>query len=107
MGRESKFQSELIKELEEIFPDCVVLKNDPNYIQGFPDLLILYHNKWAALECKRSIREPYQPNQEYYLEVLDHMSFASVICPENRKAVLNELQLALAPRRATRISQRI
>lgn len=107
MPRESRFQTELIHDLENMFPGCFVLKNDPNYIQGFPDLLVLYKDKWAALECKRSVREPYQPNQEYYLEVLDDMSFASVICPENRKAVLHELQLALTPRGTTRVSQRL
>ena len=48
MARESKFQSELIKELYELFPGCIVLKNDANYIQGFPDLTILYRPFWAV-----------------------------------------------------------
>lgn len=104
MSRESKFQSELIKELKNIFPGCIVLKNDANYIQGFPDLTILYKKKWAVLECKRSLRESYQPNQEYYLDVCDEMSFASMICPENREAVLYELQQTLSPRRVSRFS---
>ena len=106
MARESKFQANLIDELEELFPGCIVLKNDANYIQGFPDLTILYKDKWAVLECKRSLNEPYQPNQPYYLEVLDDMFFAQMICPENRKAVLYELQQAFQPRRAARISRR-
>ena len=106
MARESKFQANLIDELEELFPGCIVLKNDANYIQGFPDLTILYKNKWAVLECKRSLNEPYQPNQPYYLEVLDDMFFAQMICPENREAVLYELQQAFQPRRAARISRR-
>jgi hypothetical protein len=106
MARESKFQSELIKDLKDIFPGCVVLKNDANYIQGFPDLTILYKNYWAVLECKRSESESFQPNQEYYLGLLDDMSFASMICPENKEAVLYELQHAFAPRRPTRLSQR-
>lgn len=106
MARESKFQSELIIDLKDLLPGCVVLKNDPNYIQGFPDLLVLYKNTWAALECKRSLYEPYQPNQEYYLDFLDDMSFASMICPENREAVLYELQRSFSIRRPTRISQR-
>jgi hypothetical protein len=103
---ESRFQSELIRELEELFEGCVILKNDANYIQGFPDLLILYKNMWAALECKKSARAPYQPNQEYYLELLDRMSFASVIWPEIKEEVLNELQQAFGCRRATCISKR-
>ena len=104
MARESAFQSEVIRELKNLFPECIVLKNDSAYIQGIPDLLILYKKSWAALECKRSLCEPYQPNQEYYLEVMDDMSFASMICPENREAVLYELQQSLNPRRASRFS---
>ncbi len=106
MPRESKFQSDLINDLKDIFPGCMVLKNDAGYIQGIPDLLVLYQNNWAALECKRSLREPYQPNQEYYLEVMDDMSFASMICPENREAVLYELQQSFSIRRPSRFSQR-
>jgi len=106
MARESKFQAELIRELKDLFPDCIVLKNDAGYIQGIPDLLILIEHQWAALECKRSLREPYRPNQEYYLELMDDMSFASMICPENREAVLYELQHAFTPGRATRFSRR-
>ena len=89
---ESTFQAKLIKELEEIFEGCVILKNDANYIQGFPDLLILYNDRWAALECKKDADAPFQPNQEYYLELLDGMSYASVIWPEIKEEVLDELQ---------------
>lgn len=104
--RESRFQSELKNELSEMFPGCIILKNDANYIQGFPDLTILYKNMWAVLECKRSLYESYQPNQEYYIEELDAMSFASMICPENKEAVLYELQRAFSPRGAARFSKR-
>lgn len=89
---ESKFQRELINEIEERFPGCIVLKNDPNYIQGIPDLIVLYKNKWAALECKRSIGEHRQPNQEYYISEMNSMSYASFVFPENKEVVLNELQ---------------
>ncbi len=102
--RESIFQAHLKKELTEMFPGCIILKNDANEIQGFPDLTILYKNHWAVLECKKSLNEPYQPNQEYYLELCDDMSFASMICPENKEAVLYELQCAFTSRRATCIS---
>lgn len=102
--RESQFQAKLKNELEELFPGCIILKNDANYLQGFPDLTILYNNNWAVLECKKSLHEPFQPNQDYYLELLDHMSFASMICPENKEAVLYELQQAFTPRRTTRVS---
>lgn len=106
MPRESKFQADLIDELEKIFPGCIVLKNDANYIQGFPDLTILYERNWAVLECKKSLREPYQPNQAYYIELLDDMSIAFMICPENREAVLYELQQAFQSRRSARVSRR-
>ena len=47
MGKlENKFQAELIKEIKSIFPESMVLKNDPSYKQGIPDLLIMYKNKW-------------------------------------------------------------
>lgn len=92
MRLESNFQSQLIKELKKRFKGCYVIKNNPNYIQGFPDLLILYKNRWAALECKRSSRAKEQPNQEYYINDLGEMSYASFICPENKEEVLDELQ---------------
>jgi hypothetical protein len=103
---ESVFQSKLIKELGVMFKGCIVLKNDPSYIQGFPDLLILYKNKWAALECKKDADAPFQPNQEYYIGVLDEMSYSSVIYPEIKEEVLYELQQAFGLRRATRVSKR-
>lgn len=89
---ESKFQSELIKEIKKRFPGSIVIKNDPNYIQGFPDITILYKDKWAVLEVKRESNSPHQPNQAYYVEQLDTMSFSSFIYPENKEVVLNELQ---------------
>lgn len=91
---ESAFQGALIKELKAMFPGCLVLKNDPNYIQGFPDLTVLYRDKWALLESKRETKASHRPNQDYYVELADGMSFARFICPENKQEVLNELQQA-------------
>lgn len=88
---ENKFQSKLIKELKEMFPGCIVMKNDASYIQGIPDLLILYKNKWASLEVKKSANAKRQPNQEYYVDQMNEMSFSSFICPENKEVVLSEL----------------
>ena len=104
--KESKFQSDLIKEIKEMFPGCIVLKNDPNYIQGIPDLLILYKKKWASLECKRSEDEKPRPNQPYYVEKMNGMSFASFVYPENKEEVLNGLQSALQSGRKARVSKR-
>lgn len=91
---ESKFQAELIKELKTIFPGCVVIKNDCNYIQGIPDLTVLYQDKWAVLECKKEGNAKKRPNQEYYIGILDEMSFSRFIYPENKEEVLYELQQA-------------
>ena len=94
---ENKFQANLIKELKTIFPGCIVLKNDPDYIQGVPDLLILHKNKWASLECKKSANAKKQPNQEYYVGLMNEMSFSKFIFPENKEEVLNELRETFEP----------
>lgn len=90
--KESKFQNKLIDILKDRFEGCIVLKNDPTYIQGIPDLLVLYKDKWAALECKRSAGASHRPNQDYYVDTMNDMSFARFIFPENQEEVLNELQ---------------
>ena len=102
---ESDFQGKLIKKIHKMFDGCVVMKNDPTYIQGIPDLLVLYKNKWAALECKKSSKAHKQPNQGYYVDKLNEMSFASFISPENEEEVLNDLQQAFKSRRTTRVSR--
>lgn len=89
---ESKFQSDLISELKMIFPGCVVLKNDPTYRQGIPDLSIFYKDKWATLECKKDANAAKQPNQNYYVDMMNEMSFSRFIFPENKEEVLNELR---------------
>ena len=92
--RESRFQADLIVDLKALFPGAIVIKAPSDYIQGIPDLLILWGPRWAALEVKKSASEPYQPNQEYYVAKMNEMSFASSIYPENKERVLNELQHA-------------
>lgn len=89
---ESKFQAQLIKELKSIFPGCIVLKNDPNYLQGIPDLTIFFKDKWATLEVKKNEKARHQPNQDYYVELMDNMSYSRFIYPENKEEILNELQ---------------
>ena len=107
MGKkENKFQSELIADLEEMFPGSIILKNDPNYIQGIPDLTILHGDRWATLECKKSAHETPRPNQPYYVEEMNKMSYSSFIYPENKEEVLHELQKALRTKRQTRVSKR-
>lgn len=96
---EKNFQAGLIREIKKMFEGCIVMKTDPNYIQGLPDLLILFKDKWAALEVKRSNGASRRPNQEYYVELMNNMSFSKFICPENKEDVLNELQQAFFGRR--------
>jgi len=104
--RENAYQAELIRTLRRMFPGCIILKNDTNYMQGIPDLLILFMDKWAMLEVKASEVDPYQPNQEYYVDQLNRMSFAAFIHPMNEEAVLDALQSAFTVKRKTRVSQR-
>lgn len=92
--KESTFQREVIRTLESIFPGCLVLKNDPEYLQGIPDLLLLWKDRWAMLEVKANIYARFQPNQEWYIDHLDQMSYAAMICPENKEEVLNDLKQA-------------
>ena len=92
MGKlERDFQAGLIKDLKQMFPGCIVMKNDSSYIQGIPDLLILYKDKWASLEVKKAANANKQPNQEYYVNQMNEMSFSRFIFPENKESVLNDL----------------
>ncbi len=91
---EAQYQTKLIKKLKERFPDCVVIKNDSAYQQGIPDLIVLYRDFWAFLEVKQSRSSTLQPNQRYFVDKLDDMSFAAIIYPENEKEVMVALQEA-------------
>lgn len=91
---ENKYQAGLIKRLERRFPGCVVLKNDPQYQQGILDLTILYETSWAMLEVKDAPTSAVQPNQEYFVNHFNNMSFAAIIYPENEAEVLDALQQA-------------
>ena len=91
---ERDFQGQLIKDIKQMFPGCIVMKNDSSYIQGIPDLLILYKDKWASLECKNKANAKKRPNQEYYVDKMNEMSFSSFIFPENKEVTLSELRKA-------------
>lgn len=101
---ESAYQAKLINRLRERFPGCYILKNDTEYIQGMLDLTILWCDRWAMLEVKGSRTAREQPNQRYYVEDLNRMSYAAFIYPENEEEVLDELQQAFGSRRSTRLS---
>lgn len=89
---EGQFKKSVANELKERFLGCILLKNDPTFIQGIPDLLILWHERWAALEFKKSKDSPHRPNQDYYIDAMNKMAFAAFIYPENRQEVLNDLE---------------
>jgi hypothetical protein len=90
---ENKFQANLIKKIKGMYPECIVMKNDSSYIQGIPDLLVLHKDKWVSLECKKSAKARHQPNQDYYVERMNSMSFSSFIYPENEEKVLGEIKV--------------
>ena len=93
--KESEFQSALIKEIKKRFPGCIVFKTDSAYLQGAPDLLILYKDRWASLEVKRNKAAHHQPNQDYYVEKMNDMSFSAFIYPENKEDVLHDMERSL------------
>ena len=95
MSSERKYQANLIKKIKERLPGSMVLKNDSEYIQGIPDLIVLYKDHWAGLECKRDKKSPHRPNQDYYVSKMNEMSYASFIYPENEEEVLDALQRSL------------
>ena len=98
---ESGFQDRLVTEIKERLPGCMVFKMDQ--IQGIPDLLILYKDRWASLENKKSANAKRQPNQEYYVDLMNKMSFSRFIFPENKEEVLNELEKAFSSKRISKL----
>lgn len=105
MRRESAFQASFINHLRELFPDAIILKNDANYLQGVPDILVLIGSRWAAFECKMQPTSSQEANQGYYVTLMNEMSFAAFVWPGNEKDILDELQRAFQPRRAARVSR--
>jgi hypothetical protein len=94
MTPEGKFKKKLKERLSDVFPGCMILQPDPTQIQGIPDLLVLYKDKWAALEVKRSSNASHRPNQDYYVSQMNDMSYAAFVSPENEEVVLDEIQQA-------------
>lgn len=103
---ENRYKRHVAQRLEREFPGCMIIKLDAGSQQGIPDRLVLYGNRWAALEVKDSEDAPTQPNQPYFVNRMNEMSFAAFIYPENEEAVFYELHLAFAePRRYARLSE--
>ncbi len=93
---ERDYQKGLVKKLKATFPGCIVVKNDAQLKQGIPDLLILFNNKWAALEVKKSKTASHRPNQDAYVDRMGRMSYAAFIYPENEELIFSELKEVFA-----------
>lgn len=91
---ESEFSLDLKDEVKRRFPGCFIIKLDANQVQGIPDLLILWGRFWAILETKRGLRSVRQPNQEFYVNMFDEMSFAAFVHPLNYRDVLDDMERA-------------
>lgn len=96
---ENKFKTELSREIKARFPGAMVLHLDPTECQGIPDLLVLYKDKWATLEGKRDARASHRPNQDYYVDLMNNMSFSAFIYPENKEEVLNDMERSFRAKR--------
>lgn len=92
---ERDFQRDVKAELERRLPGCFIIKGNSAVRQGIPDWLILYKDRWAMLEVKRSATSRFRPNQEYYISLLGEMSFAAVIHQQNFDEVLDAIQSTL------------
>ena len=92
---ESGIQDDIVDELRSLFPGAIIGKIE--LFQGCPDLLILYRDKWATLETKRGTESVHQPNQDYYVDLMNEMSFSRFINKENKEEVLRDLQKAFRP----------
>jgi len=101
MDIESNFQRKLKKELKARYPGSYVLKTDPSEVQGIPDLLVLYKNKWASLEVKKDKHAKHRPNQDHHVERMNSMSYSAFIYPENKEEILNELDRTFEVERET------
>jgi len=102
---ESPFRTKLKAEITTLFPDCMIIDTDPSKMQGLPDIIILNGKSWAALETKKNKTAKRQPNQPYYVSMMNDMSYAAFVSPENKEEVLNELQRSFAIGRVSRISR--
>jgi hypothetical protein len=104
--KERDYQKYLVIKLRKVFEGCIILKNDAGLLQGIPDLLILFRDRWASLEVKTSAKSLVRTNQKYYVDKLHDMSFASFIYPENEDAVFDALQRTFESDRPARIPKR-
>lgn len=99
MKSERDYQADLKKKIRERLPGAIVMKEDPNDIPGIPDLCILYKDRWATLEVKKSADAPHRPRQDAYVGKMNEMSYSAFIYPENEEEILDEMERSLKARR--------
>lgn len=96
---ESQTQARFIKRLRRAFDRAVILKNDSGYLQGIMDLTVILPGVVIFIEVKPYFGAPYEPNQEYYLALVQHLGFMSfTLCPENEEEVFRAIQETQRPR---------
>lgn len=93
---EGKFKETLNRELMQRFPGCYILKNDSSFLQGVPDIQVLWKDRWAMLEAKKASNAAKQTNQDWYIKVFNKMSFAAFIEPGNMEEVLDAMESAFS-----------
>lgn len=103
--KETFFERKLVEEIKDLYPGAIILKTDPSYINGFPDRLTLLGNTWFAFETKKGINSRHRPNQDYYISLLNNMSYARFVFPENREDFLNEILATFRSSRSSRLSR--
>ena len=93
---ESEFRKAFLEEVQNridpLNKGFLFFLNASNAFRSFPDIVILGSHKWAALEFKKSKRASHQPNQEYYINKLNEIGYASFVYPENAEEILNDLE---------------
>lgn len=92
MPKEGIFQTKFREDLEYIFPGCIVCKLDSSYRQGVPDLVMFWGMCWATFEVKAHAASKFQPNQTYFVDKMNSMSFSAFVHPGNVEEVLDALQ---------------
>ena len=78
MKKETKFRSELYKEIREKFPGTEVVPNDPSLVQGF--LMQLYIFQMVSICCWKENELSTPPNNRTKIIMLMNRLFLKTQC---------------------------
>lgn len=92
---ESKFKTRLRNRIEKEFPGAIVMHTNPVERRGAPDLVVLYKDKWVALEGKQESKSSHRPLQDYRVEEWNKLSFARFVEPSNEQDVIDDMHAYL------------